>query len=127
MNQFGQLNINAYKPPHLYDVQRVRLHTHEELLSELILIPAGASLCDQREGNANRLFDVIEGRGSFVVGESKVSGEAGKCVFVPAGVAHSLTNLGDEPWVVRLTAQNRIYPRHIGMLVGRAIRNRLGL
>lgn len=126
-NPFGQLNVNYYQPPHLHGIHHVRLHAHEELRAELVVLPVGASIPSHSHENAHELFDVLEGCGSFVIAGQHVSGERGKCVFVAAGAEHSMVNDGEAPWVVRITYQERIYPRHMGKLVGRAIRKRLRL
>jgi mannose-6-phosphate isomerase-like protein (cupin superfamily) len=127
MDDFGQLNIKSYQPPHLYGVHHVNLYRHEETTADLVVLPPGALISPHRHENAHELFDVIGGQGTFIVDGRPVSGEVGKCVFIPAGIQHSMRNNGDGPWTVRVTYQQRIYPRHLGKLVGRAIRKRLGL
>lgn len=127
MDDFGQLNIKSYQPPHLYGVHHVNLYRHEETTADLVVLPPGAFITAHRHENAHELFDVVGGRGTFIIDGHPVSGEVGKCVFVLAGIEHSLRNDGDAPWSVRITYQDRIYPRHLGKLVGRAIRKRLGL
>ena len=78
----------------------------------------------------------VLGEGPRVLGEGpRVLGGAGKCVFVPAGMEHGyrfgyrydMRNDSDHDWTVRVTYQQRIYPRHLGKLVSRSIRKRLGL
>ncbi|HSN78402.1 MAG TPA: cupin domain-containing protein, partial [Anaerolineae bacterium] len=71
--------------------------------------------------------DVIDGQGVFVVDSIDFPGPAGKCVFVKAGTSHAMRNDSDQPWTVRVTYQQRLYARHVGLLVGRAIRKRLEL
>ncbi len=127
ISDFGQLNVNAYRPSHLYGIHHVNLYSHEEITAELVILPPGASIAPHRHDNAHEIFDVLEGSGSFVVTGRPVSGEPGKCVFVAAGVEHSMQNTSDRDWTVRVTYQQRIYPRHIGKLIDRSIRKRLGL
>ena len=126
MTQPGQLNINSYINANTGSIQHVRLFEHEELRAYLVVLPAGASIADHVHENAHELFDIISGGGSMVVDGLPIECQSGKCVFVPAGTRHSMVNTGVEPWTVRITYQDRIYPRHIGKLLGRAIRKRLG-
>jgi mannose-6-phosphate isomerase-like protein (cupin superfamily) len=75
--------------------------------------------------NKHEIFDVVEGSGCIEVAGRPVESGPGRCVFVPAGVSHSLHNTGDAPWTLRITCQDRVYPRHLGKLIGRALRKRL--
>ncbi len=127
MNDFGQLNVNAYKPKNLYGVYHINLYAHEEMTADLVILPPGASIPPHRHENAHEVFDVLDGVGAFIVAGRPISGEAGKCVFVLAGMEHSMRNDSDHDWTVRVTYQQRIYPRHFGKLVSRSIRKRLGL
>ena len=65
--------------------------------------------------------------GEFTVGELHFGGGPGKCVFVPAGEAHSLSNPNDTAWVLRVTYHERVEPRHFGRILARALRRKLGL
>jgi mannose-6-phosphate isomerase-like protein (cupin superfamily) len=127
MPQFEQLNIHSYKNPNTSSPQHVHLFECEELKAELVILPPGASGDWHVHENAHELFDVIEGQGTFLAGDREFNGGPGKCVLIPAGVRHTLRNDGNTPWVLRITYQERFYPRHIGKLLGRAIRKRLGL
>jgi quercetin dioxygenase-like cupin family protein len=70
---------------------------------------------------------VVDGCGVFVVDGVDFPGPAGKCVFVKAGIPHAMRNNSDQSWTVRITYQQRLYARHVGKLVERALRKRLGL
>jgi mannose-6-phosphate isomerase-like protein (cupin superfamily) len=91
----------------------------------LLVVPPGASIDRHVHENKHELFDVIEGEGILEVDGRTMSGTPGKCIFVPAGSAHSLHNNSGALWTLRITCQDRIYPRHIGKLMGRAIRKRM--
>ena len=68
---------------------------------------------------------MLEGEGVIEVEGRRVSGTNARCVCVPAGSAHSLYNDADALWTLRITCQDRVYPRHVGKLMGRAIRKRV--
>ena len=127
IQQFGELNIHAYQPHRPEEVVLTRLFDHEELRAELVVLPPHSVLPLHSHANVHELFDVIDGQGTFLIDGIDFPGPAGKCVFVKAGTPHALRNDSDQPWTVRVTCQQRLYARHAGMLVGRAIRKRLGL
>jgi len=123
--QSGQLNVFSYRNTHTRDIQLVRLFTGEEMHAYLLVVPPGAAIERHTHENKHELFDVLEGSGVIEVDGRRIAGAPGRCVFVPAGSAHSLRNDTDTLWTLRITCQDRIYPRHIGKLVGRAIRKRV--
>lgn len=43
------------------------------------------------------IYFVIEGRGEMCLGEERQLLESGQMVFIPPGVFHQLTNIGDTP------------------------------
>jgi quercetin dioxygenase-like cupin family protein len=127
IQSFGELNIRAYQPHQPEGDILTRLFDHEELRAELVVLPPHSAVPLHAHNHAHELFDVIDGQGVFLVDGVDFPGPAGKCVFVKAGTPHAMRNDSNQPWTVRITYQERIYARHIGMLVGRAIRKRLRL
>ena len=125
MLQSGQLNIYSFRNTHTRDVQLVRLFEGEELHAYLLVVPPGAEISRHAHENKHEIFDVLEGEGALEVDGRRIDGTPGRCVFVPAGTAHSLRNTADTPWTLRITCQDRIYPRHIGKLLNRSLRKRL--
>lgn len=123
--QAGQLDVFSYRNRYTRDVRLVRLFTGEELHAYLLIVPPGGRVERHTHENKHELFDVLEGEGIIEVEGRRVTSAPGRCVFVPAGNAHSLHNDSDELWTLRITCQDRVYPRHIGKLVGRAIRKRV--
>jgi mannose-6-phosphate isomerase-like protein (cupin superfamily) len=124
MFQSGQLNIFSYQNANATEIQNVRLFACEELRAYLVVVPPGGAIADHVHADAHELFDVVEGEGIFVVDGRTFHGTAGKCVFVPAGVSHSIRNESDAPWTLRVTYQDQVSPRHIGKLIRRALRRR---
>lgn len=124
---FGELNIQAYKPHHPEGVVLTRLFEHEEMSALMVVLPPHTEVSLHSHENSHELFDVVNGQGVFQVDGVDFPGPVGKCVFVKAGTPHAMRNDSDQPWTVRITYQERIYPRHIGKLVNRAIRKRLRL
>lgn len=45
---------------------------------------------------ADKFYFVLEGRGTFVVGDEESEAGIGSVVFAPAGVPHGVSNLGIE-------------------------------
>jgi mannose-6-phosphate isomerase-like protein (cupin superfamily) len=125
MLQPGQLNIYSLRNPQVREAQLVRLFEGEEIHAYMLVVPPGGHIERHSHENKHEIFDVLEGSGIVEVAGRPVASGPGRCVFVPAGVAHSLQNDGDAPWTLRITCQDRVYPRHLGKLIGRAIRKRL--
>jgi quercetin dioxygenase-like cupin family protein len=123
--QSGQLNVFSFRNPNTTAVQNVRLFECEEMRAYLVVVPPGAAIEMHAHANTHELFDVLEGEGVFTVDGRTFQGPAGKCVFVPAGSEHSLRNDGTTSWTLRVTYQDRVYPRHIGKLVKRSLRKHL--
>ncbi len=125
MLQPGQLNIYSLRNPQVREAQLVRLFEGEEIHAYMLVVPPGGHIERHSHENKHEIFDVLEGSGVIEVAGRPVASGPGRCVFVPAGVAHSLQNDGAAPWTLRITCQDRVYPRHLGKLIGRAIRKRL--
>ncbi|GIV78829.1 cupin domain-containing protein [Litorilinea aerophila] len=125
MADVGQLNIHSYKNLRSQEIQQVPLFQHEELHAELLVIPPGQSIGRHSHPDRHELLDVVEGSGTMEVGGLVCRGAPGKCLFVPADTPHSLHNDTERPWVLRVTYQERLFPRHLGRLVVRALRGRL--
>lgn len=124
MFQSGQLNIFSYKNANASEIRNVRLFECEELRAYLVVVPPGGVIEEHVHASAHELFDVIDGEGTFVVDGRTFAGTAGRCVFVPAGVSHSIRNESDAAWTLRVTYQDQVYPRHLGKLIRRALRKR---
>lgn len=72
---------------------------HGSLLVE-IYAPRGAD--PQPPHTRDEVYVVIEGRGEFLVGESREPFAPGDLLFVPAGVEHRFVNFTDDlvVWVI---------------------------
>jgi quercetin dioxygenase-like cupin family protein len=123
--QPGQLNVYSFRNQNTDTIQNVKLFEAEELRAYLVVMPPGSTIDTHAHANTNELFDVVEGEGQFTVDGRTFRGDSGKCVFVPAGVSHSIHNDSDSLWTLRVTYQECIYPRHIGKIVKRTIRKKL--
>lgn len=127
IQSFGELNVHAYQPHQPEAIQLMHLFAHEELRAEMVVLPPATQIALHTHDHAHELFDVVEGQGTFLVDGIEFPGEPGKCVLVKAGTPHAIRNDSETLWVLRVTYQEQIYPRHLGKLVGRAVRKRLGL
>jgi quercetin dioxygenase-like cupin family protein len=124
--QAGQLDMFSYRNPHTRDVQLVRLFRRR---GDARLSAGRAARRSQIERhtheNKHELFDVLEGEGCIEVDGRPWRAGRGAASLCPRAVSHSLHNTGDAPWTLRITCQDRVYPRHLGKLIGRALRKRL--
>ncbi len=120
--QPGQLDVYSFRNQNTNDIQNVRLFECDEMRAYLVVMPPGSTIETHVHANTNELFDVIEGEGLFTVNSRTFRGGGGRCVFVPAGVPHSIHNDSDALWTLRVTYQERVSPRHIGKLIKRSVR-----
>jgi quercetin dioxygenase-like cupin family protein len=118
----GQLNVFSFRNPNTDTIQNVRLFEHEELRAFLVVMPPGATIEAHSHADSHELFDVVEGAGTFTVDGRTFRGDSGKCVFVPAGVPHSIHNDSDTLWTLRVTYQECVRPRSFGKIVKRSLR-----
>ncbi len=123
----GQLNIHSYKNLHTQAIQTVPLYTVDELRADLVVMPPGARVNVHTHARQHELFDVVEGEGTFQVGERSFVGGPGKCVLVTAGLSHSLYNHSDQPWILRVTYQEQLKPWDVGRLIGRSLRRKFNI
>jgi mannose-6-phosphate isomerase-like protein (cupin superfamily) len=123
--QPGQLNVYSFRNQNTDTIQNVKLFEADELRAYLVVMPPGSTIETHVHANTNELFDVVEGEGQFTVDGRTFRGGSGKCVFIPAGVSHSIHNDSDSLWTLRVTYQECIYPRNIGKIVRRTIRKKL--
>ncbi len=124
---FQQYNLDSVARFDTRRLTAVRLFEMEEMRGVMLCFEPGQEIPLHTHANEHEVFDVIHGHGAMLIGDMSVRTGPGKTVFVPAGTPHAFLNDGDERWVVRATVLQRTYPRHLGRLLGRAVRKRLGL
>lgn len=127
MNEFEQLNFYGLANLNTRVPQHVHLFAFEELKAQLIVVPPGTAVGPHLHAAQDEVLDVIAGEGLIQIGDREFRGSFGKSVCIKAGVSHGLVNDAEALWILRSTCRERLGPRDIGMLIRRAIRNRLGL
>ena len=75
-----------------------RLGTDAIDLHHNTLFPRGASGRYHRHSKADNVYIVTGGVGQLVADGVTYSVRKGQIIFIPAGVPHSLSNPGDEPF-----------------------------
>lgn len=124
---FRQCNVNALAHFDRRALQAVSLFELEEMRGVMLCFEPGQELAVHSHAHEHEAFDVLSGNGMILVGEHALRSEPGKLVFVPADTPHGFRNDTDQRWLVRATILQRTYPRHVGRLMMRALRKRLGL
>jgi mannose-6-phosphate isomerase-like protein (cupin superfamily) len=127
MHGFEQLNIYGLANLKSKVPQYVHLFAYDEFTAQLIVVPSGTTVEWHEHTHSDEVLDVIEGEGTFGVGDRQFCGGPGKSVYVKAGVRHLLRNDSRSVWVVRSTCREQVRPRDIGKILRRAIRSRLNL
>lgn len=46
------------------------------------------------------VYFIVSGKGEMCLGEQRTTMEGGQAVYIPPGVFHQLTNIGDEPLIM---------------------------
>jgi quercetin dioxygenase-like cupin family protein len=63
----------------------------------LVRVPVGAAVPRHLHDNEVETVYLVRGRGELLLGEERVSFNAGSVVAIPIGLEHELHNVGDEP------------------------------
>ena len=77
-----------------------RLGTNAIDLHHNTLFPGGAAGRYHRHSKADNVYIVMGGVGQLLADGVTYSVRQGQIIFIPAGVAHSLTNPGDESFSI---------------------------
>lgn len=75
-----------------------RLGTNAIDLHHNTLFPGGPTGRYHRHSKADNVYIVMGGVGQLVADDVTYSVREGQIIFIPAGVPHSLSNPGDEPF-----------------------------
>jgi mannose-6-phosphate isomerase-like protein (cupin superfamily) len=104
MNYF--LNWREFTGSQAQKFYKTTLWQGEHALIGINCLEPGQTQTVHAHESADKFYFVLEGRGSFTVGDDQKDAGAGTLVVAPAGVAHGVTNMGTE----RLTALVGIAP-----------------
>lgn len=91
----------------------------------LLCFRRGQAVPRHRHEHVDECFDVLEGEGTFVLGDEEISAGPGVSIYVPAGTWHALRADRSDSWVLRETVHERVYARRALRLLGRAVLKRL--
>ena len=67
-------------------------------LGYVVLEPGGQVPWHNQE--QEEVYFVVQGTGEMCLGEERQTVTTGQCAFIPSGVFHQLTNIGDTPMVM---------------------------
>ena len=81
------------KPEKFYKTTLVQ---GEHLMVGLNCLEPGQTQTAHAHQGADKFYFVLEGSGTFIVGEEERKAEAGTVVAAPAGIEHGVTNSGNE-------------------------------
>jgi len=83
----------------VFDRARMRknpLFQSSRFFCDLYCLEAGQSQTPHVHQDADKVYVVLEGEGTFRIGEEQAALEAGQAVIAPAGVAHGVANEGPD-------------------------------
>ena len=78
-------------------MKKVSLFDTANLFCDLYCLRPGQSQKPHTHQGADKIYFVLEGRGTFVVGEEEKVLEAGEIVLAPSGAVHGVTNHTPQP------------------------------
>lgn len=83
----------------IFDPAKMRknaLFDSSRFFCDLYCLEAGQSQVPHAHGESDKVYVVLEGEGTFRVGEEQLALEAGQAVMAPAGATHGVSNEGPE-------------------------------
>ena len=81
------------KPEKFY---KTTLFQGEQMLIGLNCLESGQTQSVHAHEGADKFYFVLEGSGTFSVGDEERQAEAGTIIAAPAGIKHGVTNSGNE-------------------------------
>jgi quercetin dioxygenase-like cupin family protein len=77
-------------------MQKINLFETRNFFCDVYCLEPGQEQKVHAHDGEDKIYYVLEGRGSFVVGDENQEHGAGQIVFAPAGAPHGVKNTGDE-------------------------------
>ena len=78
-------------------MKKVSLFDTANLFCDLYCLRPGQSQKPHTHQGADKIYYVLQGRGTFLIGEEEKELEAGAIVLAPSGVVHGVTNHSQQP------------------------------
>ncbi|MBA2702463.1 MAG: cupin domain-containing protein [Blastocatellia bacterium] len=94
MNYFFNWRDHARALPEKF--YKTTLFQGAHLMVGLNCLEPGQTQSAHAHQGADKFYFVLEGSGTFVVGDEERQAEAGTVVTAPAGIKHGVTNSGNE-------------------------------
>lgn len=81
-------------------MQKVSLFDSDHLFCDLYCLGPGQSQQPHQHATADKIYQVLEGRGRFVLGDESRELEAGHVVHAPPGSTHGVENAGNSKLIL---------------------------
>ncbi len=94
MNYF--FNWREHVGSNLEKFYKTTLFQGDQLMIGLNCLEPGQTQAAHAHEGADKFYFVLEGWGTFTVGNEEQQAEVGAVVAAPAGIKHGVTNSGDE-------------------------------
>jgi quercetin dioxygenase-like cupin family protein len=78
----------------------VNLFDTERMFCDIYCFEPGQEQASHKHANNDKVYYVLEGRGTFSVGDEETEGGPGMAILCPPGIAHGVANTGGERLVV---------------------------
>ena len=90
------LSWRDYEGANLEKFHKATLWQGDHVMIGLNCLEPGQTQATHAHNGADKFYFVLNGTGSFTVGEEEKTVAAGTVVVAPAGVSHGVTNTGGE-------------------------------
>ena len=93
MQVVGLESLRGFDPAKM---RKAALFETPRFFCDLYCLEAGQSQAPHAHAGSDKVYVVLEGEGTFLVGEEQESVEAGHAVLAPSGTVHGVRNEGPE-------------------------------
>ncbi len=103
-------HLKQYKVETTEAVYSNPFYVGQDIIACVVTLQPGAIVPEHSHDHHDEIFDVISGKGIFLLDRQEINLTPGMTICVPAQMLHGL-KAGNEPWVLRETVHQHVYAR----------------
>ena len=93
-------HVPSLKAFNAHKMQKVNLFETERMFCDIYCFEPGQEQAPHKHVENDKIYFVLEGKGTFSVGEAFTECEPGTAIHCPPDIDHGVVNTGDERLVV---------------------------
>lgn len=97
------------------DYQKIDLFETERMFADVYSVGPGQEQTPHAHDDADKVYYVLEGTGTFVVGDEERRLDSGTAVIAPAGERHGIRNDSEEPLRALVFVARNYEPEESGL------------